>query len=232
MKPLKKLWNSPMLLTWAVGFFFIAMLICALLAANTKVQELIDPTKVYSYEGGDSRSLPEKKAGAVSFETVFVTPSIPTVMEITEPNLRSSPIPATPTPTTSVYAKRLADTLPKGVGTTLAPTLPVIQDTGDMARKSYGVGAIEAEIVRVFGEAGNEAIAVAKCESGLRLNAVNHNKNGTYDASIFQVNSVHGISKRFVFDLKVNVAVAKKLYDDAGGTWKDWRSSYKCHKLK
>lgn len=75
-----------------------------------------------------------------------------------------------------------------------------------------------------------EALLVAQCESGIRANAVNtKNKDESRDDGAFQINSIHSIPVSFLHNHRVNIAVARKLYDDSG--WQPWYSSNSCHKL-
>jgi|SRR3990167_564779 len=89
---------------------------------------------------------------------------------------------------------------------------------------------VEAEIRKAFGDLGEkvvrQAIKVARCESGLRPKAENTESK---DSGVFQVNSIHGIPQRFLFNTKVNIAVARYLYDHSG--WQPWAPSRKCHGL-
>lgn len=78
---------------------------------------------------------------------------------------------------------------------------------------------VMAYILEVFGDDADRAIAVAKCESGLRPNAINNkNTNGTIDHGIFQINSVHEKKRGSAFksDWKANVRVAKQIFDEQG----------------
>lgn len=85
-------------------------------------------------------------------------------------------------------------------------------------------------IKQVFGKDADQAIAVARCESGLRSNAINKaNKNGSKDMGLFQINSVHGIPERYLLNPVINAQVAKQMFDANG--WNNWRSSNKCHGL-
>lgn len=77
-----------------------------------------------------------------------------------------------------------------------------------------------------------QAIKVARCESGLRETAANttKNKDKSRDDGLFQINSsAHNIPVRFLHDMRVNVMVARHLYDTSG--WGPWKSSNKCHGL-
>lgn len=76
---------------------------------------------------------------------------------------------------------------------------------------------IEDKIRDMFPEDPDTAVAIAKCESGMRENAFNgKNRNGSWDAGVMQINSVHGYSKEFLFDVDNNLKVARKLYDHSG----------------
>lgn len=68
-------------------------------------------------------------------------------------------------------------------------------------------------------------MAVARCESGLKPNAYNpHNKNGSVDGGLWQINSVHdsrleelGLDK---FNAEDATKFARMLYDENG--FNDW----------
>ena len=91
---------------------------------------------------------------------------------------------------------------------------------------------VEAEIKDVFGEKAEEALKVARCESKLGLYKCNDglNSNGSVDCGIFQVNSIHGVSRKWLNNYKINILIAKQLYDEQGG-WGAWYSSKSCHNL-
>lgn len=73
-------------------------------------------------------------------------------------------------------------------------------------------------------------VAIAKCESGLRPNAFNgHNTNGTWDAGLFQVNTIHGIDKETLFNAYANAGYAYAIYNEQGV--QPWYSSNRCHGL-
>lgn len=66
---------------------------------------------------------------------------------------------------------------------------------------------------------------IAKVESSLNPNCINHNKNGTIDYGIMQINTVHfaelqryGVSERNIMNPKVNIMagaiLVKKLIDN------------------
>ena len=85
---------------------------------------------------------------------------------------------------------------------------------------------IIAEIVRVFGEEAPNAFNVLYCENrGLRPDAINHNRNGSTDHSIFQINSIHikRFGNKFTTDWKENIRVAHVLQQEQG--WRIWSCS-------
>lgn len=88
---------------------------------------------------------------------------------------------------------------------------------------------VEDIICAVFTENCEEALKVARCESGLRPNA----QNGSSSArGLFQVLSyTHGIREDWLFNPIINTLAAKKLYDNRGGTWGAWEASKGCHGL-
>lgn len=73
------------------------------------------------------------------------------------------------------------------------------------------------EIEKTFPEDPQTALAIAKCESGLKPNAV----GPTNDHGIFQLHEPsHDLSEIDVYDPKENIAFARKLYDESG--WQPW----------
>jgi hypothetical protein len=93
---------------------------------------------------------------------------------------------------------------------------------------------IQAEIVRVFGQDAENALCIAKMESGFRADARNINGNypaGSVDRGVFQLNShwQSHISDAEAFDAKSNIAQAKRIFDAWGGTWNAWSARTKCN---
>jgi hypothetical protein len=70
-------------------------------------------------------------------------------------------------------------------------------------------------------------VALARCESGLRPDAVNrYNRNGSVDVGLLQVNSVHGISEKDLLNPYANAGYAYAIYNEQGTG--PWFSSRKC----
>lgn len=80
-------------------------------------------------------------------------------------------------------------------------------------------------IIQYFGdEAQNALKIVGTCENGKwNPTAVNHNRNGSWDAGIFQINSVHGYSQEYLFNPENNIKAAKKIFNGRG--WTSWACS-------
>lgn len=83
---------------------------------------------------------------------------------------------------------------------------------------------IEAYIYEVFGEDYDDAMKVLECENrGLNPNAINHNRNGSIDEGIFQINSIH--KQPNMQDYKANIDYAYKIFKRQG--WSPWSCSHK-----
>lgn len=114
--------------------------------------------------------------------------------------------------------------------TDLVEQITTLQNELDEVRKELGTywtqQNVKALIRQTFPEEPAKAIAIAYCESGLRPNAFNpHNRDGSTDAGLWQINSVHdsrlnelGLDK---YDVEDATKYARMLYDEAGG-WRDW----------
>ena len=80
------------------------------------------------------------------------------------------------------------------------------------------------EITRVFGEDAPEAFNILFCENRtLNPNAINHNRNGSVDRGLFQINSIHAGAE--MFDIHKNIAMAYKIFKSSG--WKAWSCSHR-----
>src|SRR3990167_10234527 len=78
-------------------------------------------------------------------------------------------------------------------------------------------------IVDKFGDASPDAIVLLrKCEnSTFSDKAINVNKNGTKDFSVFQINTIHAkkYGTAFMSNWRVNVDVAYEIYKSRGNTF-------------
>lgn len=90
-------------------------------------------------------------------------------------------------------------------------------------------GTVEGIIADVFGARASSAIAVARCESGLRPGAISA---GQGNWGLFQINRVHedlveemGYQWDDLLDARVNSLVAKEVFDAAGG-WSPWECAW------
>lgn len=83
-----------------------------------------------------------------------------------------------------------------------------------------------AEIRRVFGSAANRAIQIARCESGLRPDALNDNpRTRDYSVGVFQINLYGNLSKtrpseEWLKNYQNNISYAHEMYLRSGfGPW-------------
>ena len=78
-------------------------------------------------------------------------------------------------------------------------------------------------IVEVFGEDAPDAFSILYCENrSLSPNAVNHNRNGSRDLGVFQLNDrYHGGEENF--NPETNVRKAYKIFSKKG--WSPWACS-------
>lgn len=104
---------------------------------------------------------------------------------------------------------------------------PVVQPQAQVLKKVETVNEIKAEIIRVFGPLADQALCIAKNESGYRPGAVNKNRNGTFDVGVFQINDVHGMGWNDRMDARKNIAKAKQIRD-TWGNWNAWMARTKC----
>jgi hypothetical protein len=97
------------------------------------------------------------------------------------------------------------------VGGRVAP-LPS-SGAGLCARVGYAVGFRDSSL--------QTAVAVAMGESSCTPRAVHQNANGTWDAGLWQINSIHGWSQSWLFVPQNNATAAWQL-SSRGTTWRPW----------
>jgi soluble lytic murein transglycosylase-like protein len=101
-----------------------------------------------------------------------------------------------------------------------------VEKTSPKAQKSEKDIIIE-KITAAFGSEAENALRVARCESGLNPKAKNPHSSAR---GLFQImSSVHGVSERMLYDTDINIAVAKKLQKEQG--WNPWVESSNCSKV-
>ncbi len=85
----------------------------------------------------------------------------------------------------------------------------------------------EDTIRYVFGEYGDLAVKVAKCESGLNEKSVNKQSSAR---GLFQVmQSWHKIDQKWLFDPMINSLVARELFESSGNSFlPHWQASFNC----
>jgi len=104
---------------------------------------------------------------------------------------------------------------PKGSGVVIVPEVkadenPFCYDPIDCIRDvGEQMGKTNQEIMTM--------IRIAKCESGLRPEALGVNRNGSVDRGVLQINSVHkDLSNKDAFDFEKNIRYGWKLQSSQG----------------
>ena len=105
------------------------------------------------------------------------------------------------------------------------PTVPKVEAAEPVLETYNAPSYIVDLIIKYFGdEAQNALKIVGTCENGKwNPTAVNHNRNGSWDAGIFQINSVHGYTQEYLFNPENNIKAAKKIFNGRG--WTSWACS-------
>lgn len=87
---------------------------------------------------------------------------------------------------------------------------------------------IEDYIRHTFGEDANKMITIInECENkGWNEKAVNHNRNGSIDVGIAQINSIHGRSVEDMGDYRKNIDEAYQIYKRAGNRFTPWSCAW------
>jgi len=162
--------------------------------------------------GGSGASTAEEVAGLTAGETVEVA-TLDTVADAAPsaiPAVAEAPVaPAAVEVTTPVTVAIASVRQPAVVAPPAPPAAP---------------GTVEAVITEVFGSHAAAAIGVARCESGLRPEAISR---GGGNWGLFQINRVHrdrvarmGFQWEQLLDARVNALVAKTIFDEQG--WGPW----------
>lgn len=174
----------------------------------------------------DSGALPQvgvatgdDPSGGVSTETALV-------LGVVEDPAASRPAPVAASAPEVVALDTAQATLVSAetvVALTVTETVEIPAPTPGTAAPAPGGSAVEA-IQAVFGEHAQEAVNVARCESGLNQAAVSR---GGGNWGLFQINKVHrgrvaamGFAWEDLLDPRVNSLVAKSIFDEQG--WRPW----------
>jgi hypothetical protein len=85
-------------------------------------------------------------------------------------------------------------------------------------------------IISTFGKYSDDAIAIAKCESGLNPRALNDNTKWggvSQDLGVFQINKKYqGVTNsEFLYDYKINTNIAWNIFQNRGYNWGAWTCS-------
>lgn len=83
---------------------------------------------------------------------------------------------------------------------------------------------VKGLISRIWGKDSWTGQNIARCESGFRPTATNHNTNGTVDQGVFQINSVHNMPS--MDNAVANISYAYVIYKQQGVN--PWYSSRSC----
>src|SRR4029079_19697697 len=84
---------------------------------------------------------------------------------------------------------------------------------GLCARVGYGAGFREGSL--------QTAVVIAMGESGCSPRAVHNNSNGTWDAGLWQINSIHGYTQSWLFVPQNNASAAWRISSN-GTNWTPW----------
>lgn len=129
--------------------------------------------------------------------------------------------------TRAVTTARAATTPAKAPSSPSAPL--AVQTT--VKTKKYPAGSIEAKILDKFGtgKLGQEALCIAKNESGFRPDALYVNKTGSRDRGVFQINDKYHphVTDAQAYDVDFSIKYAYKLRMD-WGNWNAWMARTKC----
>ncbi len=123
---------------------------------------------------------------------------------------------------------KLVSPLPLDGKLNVEPTaIPTPVKVAELSEQESSIAVIK----KVWRKDWKVGVAIAKCESGLRANAFNNkNINGSTDTGLFQINSVHGISKEDLMNPYANAGFAYSIFKEQGVN--PWYSSEKCWKEK
>ena len=109
---------------------------------------------------------------------------------------------------------------------TATPPTPTPKPAVEVDIPTSGAGELEEMIRKHFGEHAEDAFKVLECENKTwNPRATNHNRNGTIDRGLFQLNSAYWGGEEN-FDPETNIKKARMIFDRAGGKWTPWTCAY------
>jgi hypothetical protein len=127
------------------------------------------------------------------------------------PEMVSTIVEASPTPTSTP---------------TPSPTSAQVMPAPVATDPESGEGKIEEMIREHFGEHAEDAFKILECENKTwNPKAVNHNRNGTQDLGLFQLNNAYWGGEEN-FDPETNIKKARMIFDRAGERWTPWTCAY------
>lgn len=102
-------------------------------------------------------------------------------------------------------------------------SVPVVLIADSRSTSVPSRAEMESYVEEKFGKHAGIAKRVVMAESSWNSQAINHNRNGSWDFCLFQVNSIHGYSREHLSDFRNCVDAAYKLFQESG--WKPWNAS-------
>lgn len=105
------------------------------------------------------------------------------------------------------------------------PTVPKVEAAEPILEPYGAPDYIVDLVVKYFGDEAQNALKIVGTCENKRWNttAVNHNRNGSVDSGLFQINSIHGYSQEYLFNPENNIKAAKKIFNGRG--WTSWSCS-------
>ena len=126
-----------------------------------------------------------------------------------------------PLPKTAPAVVRTTERIAHNVITSIpVPTsTPVPLPTQQQQIKNY--------ISSVFGASAPKAYKLLSCENSTyspdRVNTAGNYPAGSRDIGVFQINEFwQGVNAKFLFNWRVNIDIAKQIYDESGDSFKMW----------
>lgn len=157
---------------------------------------------------GNSTSSTATEPPPASAETTVMVP-LSAVDDITIPTTTTEPATTTSSSTsTSTTARPVPKTKP--------PVQPATVQAGEAI-----------DLIRHYwpDDSEEQALRIVRCESDFYAANISHNRNGTEDWGLFQINSIHhkraaAMGYTYLLDPIQNIKFALVIYDESG--WRPW----------